>query len=48
MKLAYRKEGDYFLPNLDVPEAPRVGKYGMLRRSFLRREKQGIYTGAFA
>ncbi len=45
MELTYRTEGDYRLPNLDVPEAPRVGKYGMLRRSYLRKNKNGIYTG---
>ena len=45
MELTYRTEGDYRLPNLDVPEAPKVGKYGMLRRSYLRKNKNGIYTG---
>ena len=45
MELTYRTEGDYRLPNLDVPEAPRVGKYGMLRRSYLRKNRNGIYTG---
>ena len=45
MELTYRTEGDYRLPNLDVPEAPKVGKYGMLRRSYLRKNKSGIYTG---
>ena len=45
MEMTYRMEGDYRLPNLDVPEAPKVGKYGMLRRSYLRKNKSGIYTG---
>jgi len=45
MNVTYRTEGDYQLPNLTVPEAPRVGKYGMLRRSYLRNHKSGIYTG---
>ena len=45
MELTYRTGGDYRLPNLDVPEAPKVGKYGMLRRSYLRKNKSGIYTG---
>ena len=45
MELTYRQEGDYLFPNLSVPEAPRVGKYGMLRRTFLRRNRNGIYTG---
>ena len=45
MELTYRQEGDYLVPNLSVPEAPRVGKYGMLRRTYLRRNRNGIYTG---
>ena len=45
MELTYRTEGDYRLPNLEVPEAPKVGKYGMLRRSFLANHRHGIYTG---
>ncbi len=45
MNVTYRTEGDYQLPNLTAPEAPRVGKYGMLRRSYLRNHKSGIYTG---
>ncbi len=35
MELTYRTEGDYRLHNLDVLEAPKVGKYGMPRRSYL-------------
>ena len=45
MAVTYRTEGDYQLPNLTVPEAPTVGKYGMLRRSYLRNHRNGIYTG---
>ncbi len=29
MELTYRQEGDYLLPNLEVPESPKIGKYGM-------------------
>ena len=45
MELTYRTEGDYRLPNLEVPEAPKVGKYGMLRRSYLKSHRNGYYTG---
>lgn len=47
MELTYRLEGDYLLPNLSAPEEPRVGKYGMLRLSYLRKHRNGIYTGLF-
>lgn len=45
MELTYRTEGDYRLPNLEAPEAPKVGKYGMLRRSYLKSHRNGYYTG---
>ena len=45
MELAYRMEGDYWIPNLVAPEAPALGKYGMLRRSYLRQHRSGTYTG---
>ena len=45
MILTYHQEGDYLLPDLTVPEAPKLGKYGMLRRSYLRKHRNGYYTG---
>ena len=42
----YRQEGDYLIPNLLPPEgsdAP-LGKYGRLRRTFLKEYHNGIYT----
>ena len=45
MELTYRQEGDYLLPNVTAPESPRIGKYGMLRRDFLRKHRDPIYTG---
>ena len=46
MELTYRREGNYLIPNLylDQPqEAP--GKYGLLRKRFLKEHQRGIYTG---
>lgn len=45
MEITYRKEGDYLLPDLTVPESPALGKYGLLRRNFLRDHRSGLYTG---
>ena len=45
MEITYRKEGDYLLPNLTVSESPTLGKYGLLRRDFLRDHRNGLYTG---
>lgn len=44
-ELTYRREGDYLLPDLITPEAPRIGVWGMRRREFLRNHRDGIYTG---
>lgn len=45
MELTYRMQGDYRLHNLIPPESPKVGKYGMLRHSYLRKHREGLYTG---
>ena len=45
MELTYRMQGDYRLPNLIPPESPKVGKYGMLRHSYLRKHRERLYTG---
>ena len=45
MELTYTMQGDYLIPDLTVPESPKLGKYGMLRRTFLRELRDGIYTG---
>ena len=47
MELTYRQEGDYMLPNVTVPESPKIGKYGMLRRDYLKNHRNPIYTGMF-
>ena len=45
MELTYTMQGDFLIPDLTVPESPKLGKYGMLRRTFLRKHRDGIYTG---
>ena len=39
MELTYTMQGDYLIPDLEAPESPKVGKYGMLRRAYLREHK---------
>ena len=42
--LSYRLHGDYYLPDLAVnEEEPTYGKYGMLRRQFLKEHKSARY-----
>lgn len=45
MNITYTQVGDYLLPNLIPPESPNVGRWGMLRHSYLRNRREGIYTG---
>ena len=40
----YRQEGDYFLPNLAVPESVPVGVWGQRRRRYLREHRKALYN----
>ena len=42
----YRKEGDYYIPNLELPPMPdyQIGKYGRMRRSYLKEHRPILYT----
>lgn len=43
--LTYTMQGDYLIPDLIPPEFPKLGKYGMLRRNYLKQWRIGLYTG---
>ncbi len=40
----YHQEGDYFLPDLSVPELPAIGIWGQRRRQYLKEHRQALYT----
>ena len=40
----YHQEGDYFLPNLAVPESVPVGVWGQRRRRYLREHRKALYN----
>ena len=40
----YRKEGDYYIPNLVAPESPILGIWGQRRRRFLMENRNPIYA----
>ena len=47
MKITYTMVGDYLLPNIklsDSPDAPPLGKYGMMHKSYLREHKAALYA----
>ena len=43
--ITYHREGDYLLPDLVPPKSPDIGIWGMRRRDYLRKHRNGIYTG---
>lgn len=42
----YRQDGDYFIPNLALPDtdAYRLGKYGRMRRRYLKEHYPALYN----
>ena len=45
MELSYVQQGEYFFPELCFEaENPPIGKYGLLRKSYLKEHKRGWYT----
>lgn len=42
----YRQVGDYLIPNLDLPDTGnyQIGKYGHMRRSYLKEYCQILYN----
>ena len=46
MELAYTMQGDYLIPGLVLPEEEmHIGKYGMLRKTYLKNYRKGTYAG---
>ena len=45
MKVTYQKRGDYLLPELVIePNQPKIGKYGRMRKEYLKNEKRVLYN----
>ena len=42
----YTLHGDYYFPELNLPEAPRqtIGCYGRMRKAYLEEHRPGLYT----
>ena len=43
--LDYELVGDYYYPCLEAPEAPKVGRFGILYHDYLRNHKKVTYSG---
>ena len=46
IELNYKQVGDVLLPELSLPEQPdqNLGKYGLLRRSYLKEHRPGLFS----
>lgn len=40
----YRQEGDYLIPNIEIPESKPVGKYGRMHGKFIKENYRYIYS----
>ena len=41
---AYRQVGDYFIPDIELPErAYKIGKYGCMRHRYLKEHRKSQY-----
>ena len=40
----YHQEGDYFLPDLSLPETAPVGTWGQRRRHYLKAQRRPLYN----
>ena len=44
MEVTYTRKGDYLFPNLMISEEPvQYGKYGMLRKTYLKENRKNWY-----
>ncbi len=45
-EITYSQSGDYLLPDLALPETEHaaIGKYGILRRFYLKTHRRGLYA----
>ncbi|MGI6498976.1 MAG: TnpV protein [Oscillospiraceae bacterium] len=47
MNITYTKNGDYLIPDLTLPESsetPTLGKYGRMRKSYLKEHRTAMYN----
>ena len=42
--LNYTKTGDYSIPNLNLSETPEIGKYGRMRKKYLKESRPILYN----
>ena len=45
MNITYHEKNGYLLPNVTVPEDPKIGVWGRRRANYLKKNRHPIYTG---
>ncbi|MBQ8962271.1 MAG: TnpV protein [Clostridia bacterium] len=50
MELTYHRKGDYLFPNLVIEKEsiPQIGKYGLLRKTYLKEHRPNWYQSMLA
>lgn len=43
-EIAYKQEGDYQIPDLELPEQKDVGRFGRERKRYLKEKRHALYT----
>ena len=45
----YRREGDYLIPNLELPDTEhyQIGRYGMMRKTYIKEHRPVLYYTLF-
>lgn len=41
--LHYKREGDYYIPNVELPKPAQIGIWGMRRHDYLKNHRRVIY-----
>ena len=44
MQVTYRQTGDYLLPELTLASTQKIGKYGIMRKEYLKNTKRTLYN----
>ena len=42
-KIEYKRVGDYEYPTLELNESKPIGKYGMMKKQYMKSHDQGVY-----
>ena len=44
MKITYLQAGEHRIPNLTMPPQPKLNKYALMRKTYLKEHRPSLYT----